>query len=198
MMINGKMKNFLIQAGYGSSHAKTVTNFLSPLFWLQLVWTTTKTLTRIPIPRFHVPDRRDSSTSSTAYLDGLRGVASFVVLIHHFSKDPFPWLPWGWGSERSHVPQYHFLQLPVVRIIHSGGSMVAVFFVVSGFAPILLASEIYQAARSGCSCLHAWLLRLSESDASLSPLLGHLPSSWSWLCSSVWHPFRSRDRVKRV
>ena len=73
-------------------------------------------------------------SSPTAYLDGLRGLAAFFVFVHHFSKDPFPWLLFGWGSKRDDVVQHYILQLPIVRLVHSGGSMVAIFFVISGFA----------------------------------------------------------------
>ncbi|RDW87932.1 hypothetical protein BP5796_03626 [Coleophoma crateriformis] len=66
--------------------------------------------------------------SQTSYLDGLRGVVSFIVFIRHYS------LPWqesmnegfGRGTNRS------FFQLPIVRVIYSGPTA-AIFFVVSGY-----------------------------------------------------------------
>jgi hypothetical protein len=70
----------------------------------------------------------------TAYLDGLRGVAALIVVVHHFTTPPFYGLLWGWGSSHNGVPQYWFFQLPIVRILHHGQAMVGVFFVISGFA----------------------------------------------------------------
>ena len=109
----------------------------NPIWWLRMIVRTLRAALFALVPQFESPSHANVAgrrTSPTAFLDSLRGVAAFVVLIHHFSKDPFPWLPWGWGSKRNDVPQNHFLQLPIVRIIHSGPPMVAVFFVISGFA----------------------------------------------------------------
>ncbi|WYZ46064.1 hypothetical protein EsH8_IX_000289 [Colletotrichum jinshuiense] len=73
---------------------------------------------------------RQRRLSSTAYLDGLRGVAAFIVYIFHFSYLWFPKLRYGygWGDDN-----YLFWQLPIVRALHSGRSSVTVFFVISGF-----------------------------------------------------------------
>ncbi|KAF4912768.1 hypothetical protein CGCVW01_v011033 [Colletotrichum viniferum] len=65
----------------------------------------------------------------TAYLDGLRGVAAFVVYIFHYSYLWFPDLRWGYGFDVHHM----FWQMPIIRALHSGRASVTVFFVISGF-----------------------------------------------------------------
>ncbi|KAL8243918.1 hypothetical protein R6Q59_010176 [Mikania micrantha] len=65
----------------------------------------------------------------TSYLDGLRGVASFFVFIHHSSIALFPEIRNSFGVEGSHN---YLIQLPFLRIVYSGSAMVDVFFVISG------------------------------------------------------------------
>ncbi|KAH6720480.1 acyltransferase family-domain-containing protein [Leptodontidium sp. MPI-SDFR-AT-0119] len=67
----------------------------------------------------------------TAWLDGLRGVASLMVVFHHSSVLWYWPLNRGWGSSPE---DYHFVQLPIIRLFYSGPAMVAIFFVVSGFS----------------------------------------------------------------
>lgn len=66
----------------------------------------------------------------TAYLDGLRGVAALIVYFYHSAVYPcFDRLRRGYGA----TPQdTYFLQLPIVRVLHSGRASVAIFFVISG------------------------------------------------------------------
>ncbi|KAL9619570.1 MAG: hypothetical protein Q9160_005846 [Pyrenula sp. 1 TL-2023] len=75
-----------------------------------------------------------SRTRPTAFLDGLRGLAAFLVYVsHHIS--------WFYGAEDA--IQYgfgdtaangHFATLPFVRILFTGGNpAVAIFFVLSGY-----------------------------------------------------------------
>jgi len=67
----------------------------------------------------------------TAYLDGIRGVAAFIVFIYHFLSDWFPALRYGYGSG----PEYtNILQMPLIRIFYQGRGMVTIFFIVSGYA----------------------------------------------------------------
>jgi peptidoglycan/LPS O-acetylase OafA/YrhL len=69
----------------------------------------------------------------TAYLDGLRGVASFIVFIHHTIIDWYPSLSSGYASADPHNTSY-IMQMPIIRVIYSGRGMVSVFFVISGYA----------------------------------------------------------------
>ncbi|KAI1288819.1 acyltransferase family-domain-containing protein [Xylaria venustula] len=66
---------------------------------------------------------------TTEYLDGVRGVASLIVFILHWSHKYYPAVNSGWGFEGN----TSFWLLPFIRLIFSGAAMVAVFFVVSGF-----------------------------------------------------------------
>ncbi|KAF4423157.1 acyltransferase [Fusarium acutatum] len=68
------------------------------------------------------------SSSSTLYLDGLRGLFSFLVFLRHFL---LPWeedLDTGFGQNGNTA----FIKLPIIRLIY-GGPTVTIFFIVSGF-----------------------------------------------------------------
>ncbi|KAG4421954.1 hypothetical protein IFR04_004933 [Cadophora malorum] len=72
----------------------------------------------------------------TAYLDGLRGFAAFLVYWQHHELWPLREVPasrimeMGWGYEG----KYYFAALPVFRTFFTGGHFaVAVFFVISGY-----------------------------------------------------------------
>ncbi|RSL78710.1 hypothetical protein CEP51_007959 [Fusarium floridanum] len=73
-----------------------------------------------------------SSRISTDWLDGLRGVASFFVFLFHHTMYGHPGLLWGYGApgENKHL----VMQLPFIRLIVHGRAMVAIFFVISGYA----------------------------------------------------------------
>lgn len=67
----------------------------------------------------------------TSYLDGLRGVAAFIVYVYHFSLmwryqdlEIGYWSPWS---------GHYWYQLPFVRLLVSGRASVTVFFVISGY-----------------------------------------------------------------
>lgn len=66
----------------------------------------------------------------TAYLDGMRGCAALAVFIGHYALPYQPGMIYSYGLEEHRG----FLQLPIFRLLYSGSSMVAIFFVVSGFA----------------------------------------------------------------
>ena len=74
----------------------------------------------------------------TAYLDGLRGLAAFVVYIFHFMV-PFDrsvllgYIP---GSRSSSI-----FGLPILGLLRSGTAMVRIFFAISGYVLTLSASR---------------------------------------------------------
>ncbi|KAK6580836.1 hypothetical protein PZA11_006324 [Diplocarpon coronariae] len=85
----------------------------------------------------------------TAYLDGLRGFAAFLVYWQHHELWPLREVPAnrilenGWGYEN----RYYFAALPVVRTFFTGGHFaVACFFVISGY---VLAAKPLSLIQSG-------------------------------------------------
>jgi peptidoglycan/LPS O-acetylase OafA/YrhL len=98
--IRGSMRGFL--------------RLLIPSFWHRNVFTATQS----------------DKSSPTAYLDGVRGLSSFFVFIHHYPMDYYRSLHNGFASGPD---QKLFLKLPFVRIIYSGRFMVTIFFLLSGF-----------------------------------------------------------------
>lgn len=74
----------------------------------------------------------------TAFLDGMRGLAAFVVFICHLTYGTFD-ISHAWGANPdpdtlSPEAYKNFLRRPVVRLLYSGPPMVAIFFVISGYA----------------------------------------------------------------
>lgn len=69
-------------------------------------------------------------TFSTQYLDGVRGLASFIVFVFHFTHLLFPSTNSGFivGSNNTSI-----WQLPMIRFAYSGAAMVSIFFIVSGY-----------------------------------------------------------------
>lgn len=66
----------------------------------------------------------------TAWLDGMRGLAALFVFVQHLSypiHDVFS----AWTPEQGYN---HFLRLPLIRFFYDGAFMVAIFFVLSGYA----------------------------------------------------------------
>jgi peptidoglycan/LPS O-acetylase OafA/YrhL len=85
-----------------------------------------------PGPPSDEPVKPPRRLHPTAWLDGLRGVASLMVAIHHSSWLWYPGLSNGWGISPDNRL---FVQLPIIRIFYAAGSaMVAIFFIVSGFS----------------------------------------------------------------
>ncbi|KAK2002950.1 acyltransferase [Colletotrichum falcatum] len=71
------------------------------------------------------------AANETSYLNGLRGIASLIVALQHTIDADYSLIhrAWGDGDENRNL-----LQLPFIRIAHSGIFMVCIFFVISGFA----------------------------------------------------------------
>lgn len=66
----------------------------------------------------------------TAWLDGMRGIASVLVFVHHVTL-PSHDVSAAWSPEE---PFNSFLRLPMIRFFYNGPFMVAIFFTVSGYA----------------------------------------------------------------
>lgn len=95
-----------------------------------------------PFVRNNLNDEiRSSPIHTTTYLDGFRGVMSFLVFVRHFLLPWYPNLDHGYGQGSGNDS---ILQLPVLRILYSGPN-VPVFLVVSGYVmslkPIKLARQ---------------------------------------------------------
>ena len=91
---------------------------------------------------------------ATSYLDGLRGVASFLVFLHHYTFQVPPYLSY-YGVDTTETRSSSVIQLPFIRVIISGTPMVHVFFVISGF---VLSKKPLKLARAGnYSDLHTTL-----------------------------------------
>ncbi|KAK5560229.1 hypothetical protein LTR46_001979 [Exophiala xenobiotica] len=97
------------------------------------------------LPSFLQPRRQSGSAKPetlppTAFLDGMRGLAAFIVVICHLTYGTFD-LTHAWGANLGPEanPQGQevtrgFLRLPIIRLLYSGPPMVAIFFVISGYA----------------------------------------------------------------
>ena len=95
---------------------------------------TVKTLVPSFLIRQPVRSRREGrkGLSPTAWVDGLRGIAAFLVLIFHFTyRMTNTNLGYG-ANELSET--YDLWRLPVIRLLSSGSAMVALFFLISGYA----------------------------------------------------------------
>lgn len=68
-------------------------------------------------------------THSTDYLDGVRGLASLIVFVFHWTHMHFPNIFGGYHSDKHNS----IWLLPGPRFLYSGPAMVCVFFVLSGF-----------------------------------------------------------------
>ncbi|KAF5978684.1 acyltransferase [Fusarium coicis] len=97
------------------NHARNIGIFLSPSF-----------VTQGSVLK-DSPQARPSS-SPTLYLDGLRGLFSFLVFLRHFLLPWEEYLDTGFGQNGN----TSLIKLPIIRLIY-GGPTVPIFFIVSGF-----------------------------------------------------------------
>ncbi|KAK4444364.1 acyltransferase family-domain-containing protein [Podospora aff. communis PSN243] len=85
-------------------------------------------------PQAHQPGKetinnKKSQHTSSAYMDGLRGLVAVLVFIRHFT---LPWqdhIDYGYGHQGTY---YGVLRLPFLRLLYAG-PLVPVFFIVSGY-----------------------------------------------------------------
>ncbi|EPE24207.1 hypothetical protein GLAREA_08057 [Glarea lozoyensis ATCC 20868] len=75
---------------------------------------------------------RQHRLHATSYLDGLRGVASFIVLMGHYTEENLGWYTEPYGLYESGAASSP-LQLPFIRVLYSARPMVHIFFIISGF-----------------------------------------------------------------
>ena len=82
--------------------------------------------------RVREPTARQQASHPTAFLDGMRGVAAFLVMICHNTYTHYDiFHGYSSGGTGQNLELY---KLPFVRIVYQGATMVAVFFVISGYA----------------------------------------------------------------
>jgi peptidoglycan/LPS O-acetylase OafA/YrhL len=122
----------------------------------------------------HKPTR----ISPTAWLDGARGWAAFCVFLRHFEFAYHRKGAISWGTTRdqsSPSENHHILQLPIIRLINSGEAMVAIFFVISGYALSFKALKLIRKSS------HEQLLRTLASSILRRPFRLYLPCIMSTL-----------------
>lgn len=100
--------------------------------WRRL-WNAVWTITLLLLPSFLRNNPKNTTLSapktSTEFLNGLRGLASFTVYMGHLITPLCPELLAGYGQ----LTSSNIMQLPFARLLYSGTAMVAIFFIVSGF-----------------------------------------------------------------
>lgn len=72
-----------------------------------------------------------SHPAQTAWLDGMRGLASFFVYNRHFASATHPNIQVGYGTDDKNR---WIIQLPFFHLVVGGPAMVSLFFMISGYA----------------------------------------------------------------
>lgn len=100
---------------------------------LRRVWDAVWSIAILLLPSFLRTGSKTNTLSelntSTNFLNGLRGLASFTVYMEHFITPIYPELLTGYGQSTSSS----IMQLPYLRLVYSGSAMVSIFFITSGF-----------------------------------------------------------------
>ncbi|OAA68226.1 hard surface induced protein [Niveomyces insectorum RCEF 264] len=127
----------------GDSPAVRALRALLPSFVATVVW---------PEPPQQQQPRRLAvgGRRPTAYLDGLRGVASAVVFVCHYTEQRHDYFTPTYGlNDAFDGSRSAFLQLPYVRLVYSGRPMVHIFFVISGFVLAYRPLQLLHASSGG-------------------------------------------------
>ncbi|PSR77375.1 acyltransferase family-domain-containing protein [Coniella lustricola] len=129
---------------------------------------------------------RTKRLHSSAWLDGLRGIAAFFVVLHHSSLLWFSWnIHGGWNVSSDQTAW--ILRLPIIRLIISGPAQVRIFFVVSGYAisykPLKLArqgrfAEVGSALSSSVFRRHSRLFMPAAVVTLWSVIMTQLDPNW--------------------
>ncbi|KAK7725739.1 hypothetical protein SLS57_003805 [Botryosphaeria dothidea] len=98
-----------------------------------------------------MPEKEKSH--STAYLDGLRGIAALIVFSFHTLWAYCGFVEYGYGDGPKNR---YFLQLPAIRLVHAGHAMVPVFFVVGGY--VMALKPLKRVRAHDCEDLHLSLV----------------------------------------
>ncbi|KAL9091382.1 MAG: hypothetical protein Q9159_001466 [Coniocarpon cinnabarinum] len=117
------------------------------------------------LPYFITSSATPSKIRSTSWVDGLRGLAAFLVLIFHFTyRMTNTNLAWGANDDSDTRVLW---RLPVLRLLSSGSAMVSLFFLISGYALSLRPLQLIRAAHRG----------RTESRVPTSDVTRHLASA---------------------
>jgi len=141
--------------------------------------TRTPSSSKAPPPGGDKPELSAAGRNSTEYLDGVRGVASVIVLFLHWFHYSWPITNEGWGYKDNSS----FWLLPFVRLIYSGAAMVAVFFVVSGF--VLSHRFVLRMHRAEHDAIFSSLSSITFRRALRLYLPSFVSTVLAYICASV-------------
>src|ERR1700761_5032626 len=94
-------------------------------------------------------DDKPVRISPTAWLDGMRGLASLFVSLYHLRNGYTNSVHIGFGTGSG---DSNLFQLPILRLVFAGPNMVVVFFLVSGYSLTLGAWTTLQTGQTS-KCL---------------------------------------------
>jgi peptidoglycan/LPS O-acetylase OafA/YrhL len=119
LMASGKQIQSLVQHALSTSNTSVRASHQAPRSFVSIV--------------FGWPPPQLDRSRETAWLDGLRGLAAFLVMTYHYHLAWYgPDLEKPWSKDDRELQQ--FWRLPFIRLFAcSGHAQVSVFFVLSGF-----------------------------------------------------------------